>query len=52
MDDHEEVSAALGVTAMPTFIAFRAGKEIGRVRGARPDQLKVCLLSVSVLGMK
>ncbi|GMM28538.1 hypothetical protein DAMA08_012540 [Martiniozyma asiatica (nom. inval.)] len=36
----------LGITAMPTFIAFKDGKEFGRIVGADPRQVKALVDAV------
>ncbi len=32
-----EVAASLGVTAVPTVLAFQDGREVGRIVGFRPE---------------
>jgi len=37
----QEIAKAFEIRAMPTFVAVKGGKEIGRVTGASPPKLKV-----------
>ncbi|KAL1728805.1 thioredoxin-like protein [Schizophyllum commune] len=41
VDKQEEIAQAVGVRAMPTFVAFKDGKKIGEVVGANPRALEV-----------
>jgi hypothetical protein len=40
-DAAEAVAREVGIRAMPTFIAFQNGQQIGKLLGARPQELKV-----------
>ncbi|KAJ3042498.1 hypothetical protein HDV00_007269 [Rhizophlyctis rosea] len=40
VDDVPEVAEEQGATAMPTFVAYVSGKEVGRVVGANLAKLK------------
>ncbi|KAI1156711.1 thioredoxin-like protein [Nemania diffusa] len=40
VDDLPELSQELGITAMPTFVAFKNGELSGKVVGAKPDAIK------------
>jgi len=40
-DQAEDISHAVGIRAMPTFMVFRKGKKLGQVLGARPQEIKV-----------
>jgi thioredoxin len=44
VDDNQETAAALGIKAMPTFKAFKKGKEVAEMRGANPELLKAMVL--------
>ena len=39
VDNNNETSAAVGIKAMPTFIAFVDGKEVERLQGANDAKL-------------
>ncbi|KAL1679424.1 thioredoxin-like protein, partial [Schizophyllum commune] len=41
VDKQEEIAQAVGVRAMPTFVAFKDGKKVGEVVGANPGALEV-----------
>ncbi|CEQ41913.1 hypothetical protein JCM5296_002149 [Sporobolomyces johnsonii] len=43
VDEQEEVAAEVGIKAMPTFIFFKNGAEVGKVVGADPNKLKAAL---------
>lgn len=36
-ETNTEVASSLGVTAVPTVLAFRQGQEVGRLVGLRPE---------------
>ena len=38
VDEHKRIAAEYSVLAMPTFIVFRGGQEVGRLVGARPKR--------------
>jgi thioredoxin 1 len=38
VDAHQRTAAQYGVMAMPTFLVFRDGREVGRLVGARPKR--------------
>ncbi|KAI0972627.1 putative thioredoxin G6G8.7 [Xylaria arbuscula] len=40
VDDLPDLSQELGITAMPTFIAFKDGELAGKFVGARPDKIE------------
>ncbi|KAJ2972772.1 hypothetical protein NUW58_g9116 [Xylaria curta] len=40
VDDLPELSQELGITAMPTFVAFKNGEPNGKVIGANPAEIK------------
>eukprot|EP00286_Rhodomonas_abbreviata_P016821 CAMPEP_0181319238 /NCGR_PEP_ID=MMETSP1101-20121128/17460_1 /TAXON_ID=46948 /ORGANISM="Rhodomonas abbreviata, Strain Caron Lab Isolate" /LENGTH=131 /DNA_ID=CAMNT_0023426815 /DNA_START=22 /DNA_END=417 /DNA_ORIENTATION=+ len=39
VDDNAEISERYGVSAMPTFMAFKDGKKLGELTGAAEDKL-------------
>ncbi|KAG8940847.1 hypothetical protein FRC04_004998 [Tulasnella sp. 424] len=43
VDDQEAISEEAGITAMPTFIAFKAGKMLDELVGAVPQQLEALI---------
>ena len=38
VDEHQRTAAQYSVLAMPTFLVFRDGREVGRLVGARPKR--------------
>ncbi|GAA6009418.1 hypothetical protein JCM11491_003549 [Sporobolomyces phaffii] len=40
VDSQEEVAAEVGIKAMPTFLLFKNGEQIGKVVGADPNKLR------------
>ncbi|KAJ3037952.1 Cytoplasmic thioredoxin isoenzyme 2 [Rhizophlyctis rosea] len=46
VDDNAEVAAEQGITAMPTFVAYKSGKEVGRIVGANLAKLKALVQEV------
>jgi len=40
VDENEETAAANGIEAMPTFIVFKGGEVVEKLRGADKDGLK------------
>ena len=38
VDEHQRTAAQYAVLAMPTFLVFRDGREVGRLVGARPKR--------------
>ncbi|GAA5841623.1 hypothetical protein JCM5353_002752 [Sporobolomyces roseus] len=43
VDTQEEVAAEVGIKAMPTFLIFKNGEQIGKVVGADPNKLREAL---------
>lgn len=41
VDSQEEVAAEVGIKAMPTFLLYKNGEQIGKVVGADPNKLRV-----------
>ncbi len=41
VDEAEDVSREVNITAMPTFVLFKNGQEVNRLRGVNPDGLTV-----------
>ncbi|KAK4255643.1 hypothetical protein QN277_008616 [Acacia crassicarpa] len=40
VDDVQEVATKMEITAMPTFVMLSGGKEMDRIVGANPEELK------------
>jgi thioredoxin 1 len=40
VDELPDVAQELGVTAMPTFLIFKGGEQVGKVVGANPKALE------------
>lgn len=40
VDECQDLAAALGIRAMPTFVFFKSGKEVDRMEGASPAALE------------
>ena len=38
VDDHSELSGALGVTAMPTLLFFKNGEQVEKIQGVQPRE--------------
>ena len=38
-DDEDDLSMKYNITAMPTFIFIKDGKEVARIRGAKKEEL-------------
>jgi len=49
VDDQSDVAQECGITAMPTFIAFKSGEQQGNVRGAIPAQLQKLISDAAAL---
>lgn len=47
-DDQPEVAKEYGITGVPTFIAFRKGEEVSRVRGYRDDDMMAELMALAL----
>ena len=41
VDEQEQISQEVGITAMPTFVFFKNGQKITQTVGANPQQLQV-----------
>jgi len=41
IDEQEDVAAEVGIKAMPTFLFFQNGEQVGKVLGADPKKLTV-----------
>ena len=41
VDDYEDLSEECGVSAMPTFVLYKGGKEIDRLQGADKKNLEM-----------
>ncbi|TFK42179.1 thioredoxin [Crucibulum laeve] len=48
VDEQSDISQEVGVRAMPTFIAFKAGNKAGEVVGARPQELQSLVKELTV----
>ncbi|KAJ8130225.1 hypothetical protein O1611_g3403 [Lasiodiplodia mahajangana] len=46
VDDLPELSQELGITAMPTFVAFKDGEPSGKVIGANPKAIQDLVASL------
>ena len=44
VDESPQIAQQYGVMSIPTFIAFKAGKPVGQVLGARPKEDVLALL--------
>lgn len=51
IDVQEDVAAEVGIKAMPTFIFYKNGEQVGKVMGADPTKLKVRPLWLRSFGM-
>ncbi|KAF5878015.1 putative thioredoxin protein [Botrytis fragariae] len=40
VDDQTEIASTYGITAMPTFMIFKGGKQVEKVQGADPKKLQ------------
>ena len=49
MDDNPDIAEEQGANAMPTFVAYKEGKEVGRVVGANMPKLKQLVEGVAVV---
>ena len=49
-DDHPEASASLGVQGIPTFVAFRGGREVSRQVGLPPKDAFARWVGAQVAG--
>lgn len=47
VDQAQEIAATMGITAMPTFIFFKDGKQVDKVMGADPAQLEASLKKIA-----
>jgi thioredoxin len=47
VDDCDQVAASNSVTAMPTFIFFRARTRVGRIQGANPSALEAKIVELA-----
>ncbi|OCK79633.1 thioredoxin-domain-containing protein [Lepidopterella palustris CBS 459.81] len=47
VDSHQGVAREYDVTAMPTFIVFKNGKQIERIRGANPSALRAAVQKIT-----
>lgn len=43
VDEQEQISQEVGITAMPTFVFFKNGQKITQTVGANPQQLQVSI---------
>lgn len=43
VDKAKDISVNVGVTAMPTFVLYKGGKEVDRLKGANKDKLRECI---------
>ena len=50
VDEQVDVSAKLGIRAMPTFFIFKDGRKIGELIGADPRALIAMIKEASKLG--
>lgn len=47
VDEQREIAAQYGISAMPTFLLFKDGKQIEEIRGADPRKIKAAVEKVS-----
>ncbi|KAF7845637.1 hypothetical protein BT93_L1490, partial [Corymbia citriodora subsp. variegata] len=47
VDQQSQIAQTYGITAMPTFMIFKNGKESKRVRGANPKELDAAVKSLA-----
>jgi thioredoxin 1 len=47
VDEQREIAAQYGITAMPTFLLFKDGKQIEEIRGADPRKIKAAVEKAS-----
>jgi len=47
VDENEETSAAVGISAMPTFFFYKNGEKVGEVVGASAEKLEQLISSNS-----
>ncbi|OBZ68434.1 Thioredoxin [Grifola frondosa] len=47
VDTQSEISEAVGIRAMPTFVAFKGKEKIGEVVGANPPQLENLIITTA-----
>ncbi|MCO5585152.1 hypothetical protein L7F22_039084 [Adiantum nelumboides] len=46
VDEQEQISQEVGITAMPTFVFFKNGQKITQTVGANPQQLQAAIKQV------